>query len=323
MLRAIGTAGIVTVDFAVVGLVLLPLSVAGVPSLSPISTRALAIAPRSLQSLVVESPFFFSTLDDLTLYRLLHAYDLDKSLSLSPFLRLAVITAIILVLSIIAAIWISREISRVQEQLDLWKGSEAGGWEVGWLSMSDKIWKSPAESTSRNKVWSRAVGKPEETEYLANEMTEGRLKRIFYACGLGARQVSSTVQEVFVENVFAIPSVILFVGATCADPLRRSVISPRSIYWSSNAGARSLHSKLPPPNLSHASNPPTSCQLPRSDAAPPDPRHFSISSRQSFPTPLSPIIVSHLDSHSPHCSPRRAAISSADPVRSVPTHPER
>lgn len=209
-LRAIGFGAIITIVVGVSGLALLPLAIAGIPPLPRSLPSSLSLFPRRFKLLLVNSPFFFSTLDDLTLYRLLRAHDLRIPLSLSPFLRLTIITVVALVLSIFAAIWISREITRVQGHVDRWREEVAGGWEVGSLSLKDEIWKRspPVDPTRRNKVWDRLVEKENSVDDTPIQMTENRLRRIFYACGLGARQaVESTVQEVFVENVFAIPSV--------------------------------------------------------------------------------------------------------------------
>ncbi|KAM0753755.1 hypothetical protein T439DRAFT_377901 [Meredithblackwellia eburnea MCA 4105] len=214
---------LVVAIFSVVGLgVSLPLIYIGVPSLSSYPSRSIPVPKQPLthSSSSVGGRLFgtYSTLDDFSLLRLLHAHDwegrtdrLAEITGLSTYHRLVIIFAVTLVFPTLCIIFLAQiELSKASNhRREFLQSSEGGaGWEMGFLSVNAAVWRRKREQDDQSQLQALAqvqegrrgffgriflgrssvVGVKEtlgETATGLHGLGEARLREVFRVCGLG------------------------------------------------------------------------------------------------------------------------------------------
>ncbi|KAK4706055.1 hypothetical protein P7C70_g147, partial [Phenoliferia sp. Uapishka_3] len=215
------TSGILTIVIFIFGLcgfaIALPLFIAGVPSLSTYAsgpttsrlsvTRNLAIrAPTSMQDQISGR---YSIISDLTILRLIHAYDHESPSASAPVnttgasahtrLLILLLTCLIIPpLFILPLLFV--EIRKARRHAQLFRESKEGGGgsEVGFLPIDAKIWRKSTPATEGGATSGSDVRwgfRRSENQRLQGRretglhgLGEARLREVFRVCGLGPEE---------------------------------------------------------------------------------------------------------------------------------------
>lgn len=179
VLRTAGILVAVGAFCALVGLAIaLPLCTAGVPSLASYDTSPLMLHARAATA---SSHGSYSTLADLSLLRLLHAYDASAPISgPSAHTRLLILLLVSVFLPPLVLLPLLRaEIKKAERHRTAFRESTAGGggWEMAFLPVESSVWRTKT----------RRGAEPERQSGLAG-LGEARLREVLELCGLGPQQ---------------------------------------------------------------------------------------------------------------------------------------